>query len=419
MKIVHAALLLATATPALAQAPEVRISDSVAAEGNFGDTPFTFTVSLSAPSASTVLVKWSTERCTATPKEPCASDGDYVPADGVLEFAPGVVSRTLSVDVIGDTDREGQEVFLVALSEPVNAVLAALPQGQGQGIILNDDGPLPAPARADFNGDGRTDIVWRNQSSNRLVVWLMDGLNRVSGDFITAGGAPVSADPGSFVAGTADFDHDGDADLLFQNVATGALEYWYLDGLARSGVRTRPGQSDLGWRVAGTADFDLDGRPDLLWRHETTGRMEVWFMDDRTVLGTAAIDPAFVPTLTDPTQPDLSWRVAGLGDFDGDGHVDLAFRHSGSHRLVYWLLDGVKRTSGGYFDPDRPVDHEGWPLAGVWDVDQDGIADLVFRNTTSGALVTWFMDDTQDRECGTYFNPPTLPDMGWQMVGPR
>lgn len=418
MKLVLAALLLA-ATPALAQTPELRISDAVAAEGDSGLTPFTFTVSLSAAAGATVKVKWFTERCTANPKEPCASDGDYIPADGVVVLPPGVLSQTVTVDVIGDTVREGQELFTVGLSDPVNAALSTLPQGQGQGIILNDDGPLPAPARADFNGDGRTDIVWRNQTSQRLVVWLMDGLNRVTGDFVTAGGVPAAADPDATVAGTADFDGDGDADLLFQHPGSGTLEYWYLNGLARVSVRTRPGQADLGWRIAGTADFDLDGRTDLLWRHETTGRMQAWFMDDRTLLGTADLDPAFVPTLDDPAVPDLNWRVAGLGDFDGDGRTDLAFRHSVSHRLVYWLMNGVHRTAGGYFDPDRPAEHELWDVAGVWDVDQEGVADIVFRHSTSGALVTWFMDETQDRICGTYLNPPALADLGWQMVGPR
>lgn len=412
-------ILLLVATPALAQTPELTISDSVAPEGDSGLTPFTFTVSLSAPANATVLVKWATTRCTARPKEPCATDGDYLVGDGVLEFPPGTVSRTLTVDVVGDTNREGQEVFFVGLSDPVNAVLASLPQGQGQGIILNDDGPLPAPPRADFNGDGRTDIVWRHQSSQRVVVWLMDGLDRVTGAYVTVGGTPAAASAAADSVGTADFDHDGDADLLFHDPATGTLEYWYLQGLERIGVRTRPGQEDLGWRVAGTADFDGDGRPDILWRHETTGRMQVWFMDDRTQLAAADLDPAFVPTLGDPTAPDLNWRVAGLGDFDGDGRTDLLFRHQVSRRLVFWLLDGVHRTAGGYLDPDRPADHEAWDLAGVWDVDQEGIADVVFRNVTSGALVAWFLDDAQRRICGTYFNPPALADFGWRMVGPR
>src|SRR4029453_7408699 len=164
---------------ASAQTPTITLSDAEGPEGNTGLTDFVFTATLSAPASSVVKVKWFTETCTADPKVPCG-DGDYLDASGVLTFPMGVTTRTLTVQVVGDTDPEGQEVFFVALSEPQNATLATLPQGQGQGIIDNDDGALPAPPVADYNGDGRTDILWRNATSNRLVSWLMNGLVRVS-----------------------------------------------------------------------------------------------------------------------------------------------------------------------------------------------------------------------------------------------
>src|SRR4029450_12361347 len=125
-----------------------------------------------------------------------------------------------------------------------------LPQGQGQGIIDNDDGALPAPPVADYNGDGRTDILWRNATSNRLVSWLMNGLVRVSGDFVTQGGVPIALDPGSTVVAPPDFDGDGDGDVLVQT-STGALEYRYLNGLVQVDQQSRTGMLDLNWRVAG------------------------------------------------------------------------------------------------------------------------------------------------------------------------
>jgi len=95
------------------------------------------------------------------------------------------------------------------------------------------------------------------------------------------------------------------------------------------------------------------------------------------------------------------------------------FRHDVSARLVIWNMDGVVRDDGGYVDPDRPVDFEQWSVAGAWDVDQDGIADIVFRHGVSGANVVWFMDAKRKRRCGTYFNPPTLADLNWIPAGPR
>lgn len=40
-------------------------------------------------------------------------------------------------------------------------------------------------AVADYNADGRPDILWRRSSDGALVVWLMDGLTRASGLFTT------------------------------------------------------------------------------------------------------------------------------------------------------------------------------------------------------------------------------------------
>ena len=156
MKLAALAVLLLAASPAVAQTPELVISDATGAEGDSGLTPFTFTLSLSAPASSTVRVKWFTERCTANPKEPCASDGDYVPADGVAVFPPGVVSQTVTVDVIGDTDREVRSSSRWACPTRRTRCWPRCRRVRGEGVILNDDGPLPAPARADFNGDGRT-----------------------------------------------------------------------------------------------------------------------------------------------------------------------------------------------------------------------------------------------------------------------
>lgn len=411
-------LLLAGAVSA--QTPALTISDAIAPEGNSGDTDFVFTVTLAPAAAATVKVKWSTEPCTATPKSPCGTDDeDYLPNSGVLTFAPGQTTKTVTVKVFGDTVPEGQESFFVALSQPSNAVLAALPQGQGQGIIDNDDGALPEPPAADFNGDGRTDMLFRNATSGRLVVWLMSGLYRITGSFVTLPDTtPVTVGADWSVAGVADLDGDGDADVLLQNNLTGLLEYRYLNGLVQVDVQSRAGLATA-WKIAGTADFDLDGKRDYLWRNQDSGLLMIWRMDDRTLLGSADLNPNYVPSILDPTVVDLAWKPVGLGDFNGDGHADVLFRNDSSTRLVVWHLDGVNRIAGGYLNPDRPIEYEEWPLSGVWDVDQNGICDVVFRNVTSNAFVAWFLDDERNRVCGTYLNPPTLTDSSWFQVGPR
>jgi len=110
--------------------PSVSIGDVALAEGNSGTTQFSFTVSLSAASTSTVTVPYATANGTAT------AGSDFAAASGTVTFAPGETQKTVTVDVLGDTTLEANETFLVNLGTPTNA---ALGDGQGQGTIQNDE----------------------------------------------------------------------------------------------------------------------------------------------------------------------------------------------------------------------------------------------------------------------------------------
>ena len=110
--------------------PTLSINNVSQNEGNSGVTPFVFSVSLSVASAATVTVNYATSDGSAT------AGSDYNPASGTLTFAPGVLTQTVTVNVIGDTVIEATETFVVTLSAPANATLAA---AGGTGTIINDD----------------------------------------------------------------------------------------------------------------------------------------------------------------------------------------------------------------------------------------------------------------------------------------
>ena len=115
--------------------PTISISDVNHAEGSNGTTSFDFTVSLSAASNQTVTVNYATADGSAL------AGSDYQTANSMLTFAAGETLKTISVQVIGDTQDEPNENFLVDLSNPTNATLA---KAQGTGTIVNDDN-VPAP----------------------------------------------------------------------------------------------------------------------------------------------------------------------------------------------------------------------------------------------------------------------------------
>lgn len=99
-------------------------------EGHAGTRPFIFQVVLSEASASPVAVNFSTRNGSAQ------AGSDYVATSGTVTFAPGELTKTITVDVIGDTVAEEIEVFFVDLT---GASGAAIGDGEGLGRIFNDD----------------------------------------------------------------------------------------------------------------------------------------------------------------------------------------------------------------------------------------------------------------------------------------
>lgn len=95
-------------------------------------------------------------------------------------------------------------------------------------------------ALGDFNGDGQTDIVWRQGGNN--VVWLMNGTT-------VASVVGLSPEPNlsKIMQGAGDFNGDGSADLLWRNYATGENEVWLMEGVSRSAIVPLPTVSDLSW----------------------------------------------------------------------------------------------------------------------------------------------------------------------------
>jgi hypothetical protein len=108
----------------------IKVSDVIAPEGNAGSTGAVFTVSLDAPTNTTVTVDYVTFNGTAV------SPGDYQAVNGTVTFSAGQTTRFVTVPVNGDTLPEGHETFILNLSNPVGALLV---DSQGIGTITDDD----------------------------------------------------------------------------------------------------------------------------------------------------------------------------------------------------------------------------------------------------------------------------------------
>ena len=120
--------------PAASALPTVKIGNATVVEGDAGTVAATFVLRLSEPSAQTVTVDYETGNGTA--KAP----GDYQAAGGTVAFAPGETSKTVTVDVVGETLYEKTEKFSVLLTGSTNATIA---DNKGVGTIKDDD-PQPS-----------------------------------------------------------------------------------------------------------------------------------------------------------------------------------------------------------------------------------------------------------------------------------
>ena len=244
----------------------------------------------------------------------------------------------------------------------------------GGGVQLMIQASVIADVRNDFNGDGRSDILWRNVDGT-----LSNWLGQANGGFTPNNANAAAVVPTAwFVAGTGDFNGDGRDDILWRNV-DGQMSNWL--GTANGGFTPNNANAaavvPTDWHVVGTGDFNGDGRDDILWRNDN-GTVSNW-------LGTAA--GGFTPNDANAARfAPTDWHVVGTGDFNGDGRDDILWRNNDGT-----VSDWLGQANGGFILNDAAaltVVPTAWFVAGTGDFNGDGRDDILWRNN-DGTLSNW------------------------------
>ena len=314
-------------------------------------------------------------------------DGSFMDARSIVQATP---ADTADAGVAADFNGDGKLDLAVAEQYyPNGQVSVELGKGDGtfgqpivSALTTNATNPNLMLA-ADFNGDGKTDLVVEDNNSNGFQVLL----GRGDGSFATPVDTPLSYSMLSFATG--DFNKDGKADLVITTSNSSPAMNIYLS----NGDGTfSPGMSYVVYpnSYVAVADVNGDGNLDLIVVAPGFGSGSSLLVFLGNGDGTFK-NPIFGPSDNYSSEPVI-------GDFNRDGKLDVVVgTYNGGIAFLAGNGDGTFRT--------QVYSDVGLQLAGsliASDFNGDGKLDLAARSSFNYAA-TLVMSGNGD---GT-FGPPT------------
>jgi hypothetical protein len=212
--------------------------------------------------------------------------------------------------------------------------------GQSDYLVQGQSPNWRLVGSADLNGDGTPDLIWQNSQSGDVYFWLMKGHQRIAGGYIAHKVALAWK-----IVGTADLNHDGNSGLIWQNTASGDVVFWPMKGIFWSGAYTYIARGNAyGWNVVGTADIDHEGNTDLIWQNALTGDVVYWHMN-----GTAFGGYSYLAHGS-----RTEWHVVAVMDMNNDTNSDLIWQNTLTGDVIVWYMNGISLINYDFVERGEP-----------------------------------------------------------------
>ncbi|MFW9261148.1 FG-GAP-like repeat-containing protein [Nostoc sp. CALU 546] len=297
--------------------------------------------------------------------------------------------------VVGDFDKDGN-TDLVTANKSSQSVSVLLGNGNGtfksasNFSVVGFNGLSPSSvAVADFNKDGKLDLVTANNLSNNISVLLGKG----DGSFQNAVNFALESASAPISIAVGDFNKDGKSDIVTVNNASQNISVLLGNGTGGFGtaknfkVPSRPS-------FVTVSDFNGDGKSDLAVTSS-------YFNNVSILLGNGD------GTFNSATQFDVGTNPNSVvvGDFNKDNKLDLAVANSDSNNVSILLGNGA-----GGFGIATNFDVGLNPASvTVIDFDNDGNSDLAVANAGSDTVSVLLGDGNGGFGIATNFVVGTKP----------
>jgi hypothetical protein len=187
---------------------------------------------------------------------------------------------------VADFNGDGKADILLRNTSDGTLVLWTMNGGTvtaGATILSAGAGYTPTHT-GDLDGDGKADILLRNNANGSIVAWLMNGAT------VTSGTTLIGAS-NWYVNQVADFNGDGKSDILLRN-ADGTIVAWLMNGSTVSSGSTLFGPTTA-WAPTKTGDYNGDGKADIIMRNND-GTLVMWLMNGGAITsGSTILGPGF------------------------------------------------------------------------------------------------------------------------------